>query len=141
MNTNKTPKGSEISTRYEEAKLSNDKIEAEKLAYKSEAQGQYLADHVLGMLEDGKTEDRAKVGRFPRRYPDHMDNKTVTLATNAALKERDADVKVGIYNAAIGDYDGISNTVVVTHIDGEKIPTSKLYDMRKNDKPSPFDNI
>jgi|GEM_PF-6047246 len=44
-----------------------------------------------------------------------------------ALKERDVDVKVKIYDANIDSYnDGKVNNVVVTHVDGEKVPTSEL---------------
>jgi len=127
MNNEKIPTSSEISTQYSEAKLSNEKNKAVEIAYKSEAQGQFLASHVLEMLQADKTEARAKVGRFPHRYPDDMDTETVALATNAALKERDVDVKVKIYDANIDSYnDGKVNNVVVTHVDGEKVPTSEL---------------
>jgi len=133
MNESKSQKTLEqkilgLETRQKEAKLIKDKIEAEGLAYKSEAQGQFLAGHVLGMLENGKTEDRAKVGRFTKRYPYDMDQETVTLATNASLKEREADIKVDVYNSA---YDGVENRVAVTKIDGEDVPTSELYNLWK----------
>ena len=118
-----------------------DRIKAEKIAYKNERQGQILASHVLDLLDEGKMEGRAKVGQFPRRFPSNLDRQSVTAATNGALKERNADVRADVFNADDDTYGGVTNTVAVTHIDGEKIPTSKSYDRLKDTPFSPRNAI
>jgi len=106
--------------------------DAESSAYRSEAQGQVLASHVIDkLIAKGKTEDRAKVGKFPNRYPYDIDQESVTLATNAALKERGVDAKVDVYDATVGSYDTDIRQVALTQVNGQPIEPSYLYGLRK----------
>ncbi len=103
---------------------------AERIARRSEAQGQILASHVLALLEKGKTEGRARVGNIPfvNKYRVDIDPLSVTLATNAALKERDPGTIVNQYLDDGTDFNSKTRrNVIVTHLNGEVIPTSTHY--------------
>jgi|GEM_PF-4973225 len=99
-------------------------------ALKSAKQGQYLASHVLKLVESGRTESRAKLGPFPRRYPVGADMQSVTLAANAELKP--LGVTVDTYDAAVGSFDSDNlHNVVVTNVGGEAVEPPSLYKLRR----------
>lgn len=134
---NKNPQESIESTtvheQFESAKIARDYEVALDEAHRSASQGKFLASHVLGILQGGYTEGRAKMGDFPHRYPKTYNNKldvnSVVLATNAQLKADKQDVVVGVYNTS---YDGPEKlNVVVESIDGIEQPTSSNYDTSK----------
>lgn len=116
----------------------NDALE---MAHKSARQGKVLASHVIKMAEAGITEDRAKLGNFPKSYPYFdVDTESVTMATNAELKSEGKDTIVDVWDSSIGTGLGASRmldpvyrlSVTAKKIDGVEQPVSDDYLRKTN---------